>query len=206
MSWLALELYKHGMIKVGRFRLTSGLESPYYIDLRLLYSYPEIRERVVDEMIRRFSILKEADIIVGIATSGLALASFIACRLSKPLAYVRIEKKEHGTKSLVEGVVENRKAVIIDDVATTGGSIEHAINSLREAKAVPIAAITIVDREQGARERLNALGVKLYSLATATEIFDELYRAGLVSEDMYKEIIRYIANFKTGEAKQQPNK
>jgi orotate phosphoribosyltransferase len=91
MSWLAIELHKHGMVKIGRFKLTSGLESPYYIDLRQLYSYPELRNRVVRELIERFEVIRYSDVIVGIATGGLALAAFIAAKLDKPLAYVRIE-------------------------------------------------------------------------------------------------------------------
>ena len=186
MSWIAIELYKHGMIKIGSFKLTSGLESPYYIDLRLLYSFPELRNRIVDELINKFSVLKQADVVLGIATSGLALASFIACKLNKPLAYVRIERKEHGTKSLVEGVIANRTVVIVDDVATTGGSIEHAIIATKEAYGKPIAAVTVVDREQGARQRLKNYGIELYSLITAREIFEELYRNGYINYDEYK--------------------
>jgi len=192
MSWLAIELYKHGMVKIGRFKLTSGLESPYYIDLRQLYSYPELRNRVVRELIERFEVIRYSDVIVGIATGGLALAAFIAAKLDKPLSYVRIERKEHGTKSLVEGNVIGKRVVIIDDVVTTGGSVEQAVMVLRTSGATPLAAVTIVDREQGARHRLKSIGVELYSLITSREIFEALYSTGLLSAKEYEEIIDYI--------------
>ncbi|MCC6045165.1 MAG: orotate phosphoribosyltransferase [Ignisphaera sp.] len=192
MSWLAIELHKHGMVKIGRFKLTSGLESPYYIDLRQLYSYPELRNRVVRELIERFEVIRYSDVIVGIATGGLALAAFIAAKLDKPLAYVRIERKEHGTKSLVEGNVIGKRVVIIDDVVTTGGSVEQAVMVLRTSGATPLAAVTIVDREQGARHRLKSIGVELYSLITSREIFEALYSTGLLSAKEYEEIIDYI--------------
>ncbi|MEL9940129.1 MAG: orotate phosphoribosyltransferase [Ignisphaera sp.] len=191
MSWI-VDLYKYGMIKIGSFRLTSGLESPYYIDLRLLYSFPELRNRVISEIISRFSILKQCDVVLGVATSGLVLASIIADRLGKPLAYVRIEKKEHGTKSLVEGIVSDKYVVIVDDVATTGGSIEHAVVAVKDLGGRPVAAVTVIDREQGARERLRKYGIELYSLVTAREIFDILYSNGYIGFDMYNKIIRYI--------------
>ncbi|MEM0002220.1 MAG: phosphoribosyltransferase family protein, partial [Desulfurococcaceae archaeon] len=129
MSWLAIELYKRGIIKLGKFRLTSGLESPYYIDLRQLYSYPDILEKLVDDLIL-LANFDEYEALVGIATSGIVLASFIACKVKKSLSYVRIEKKAHGTQALVEGDVRGKRCLIIDDVATTGGSIEHAYNAV----------------------------------------------------------------------------
>jgi orotate phosphoribosyltransferase len=192
MSWLAIELYKCGMVKIGSFKLTSGLESPYYIDLRQLYSYPELRSRVVEELIERFEILKSSDVVVGIATSGLALAAFIAAKLNKPLAYVRIERKEHGSRSLVEGNVSGKTVVIVDDVATTGGSLEHAVTALKSLGAIPLAAVTVVDREQGARQRLKNIGIELYSLITSREIFEFLYSAKIIAAEDYERVISYI--------------
>jgi|UniRef100_A0A7J3Z8U4 orotate phosphoribosyltransferase len=192
MSWLAIELYKCGMVKIGSFKLTSGLESPYYIDLRQLYSYPELRSRVVEELIERFEILKSSDVVVGIATSGLALAAFIAAKLNKPLAYVRIERKEHGSRSLIEGNVSGKTVVIVDDVATTGGSLEHAVTALKSLGAIPLAAVTVVDREQGARQRLKNIGIELYSLITSREIFEFLYSAKIIAAEDYERVISYI--------------
>jgi orotate phosphoribosyltransferase len=192
MSWLAIELYKCGMVKIGSFKLTSGLESPYYIDLRQLYSYPELRSRVVEELIERFEILKSSDVVVGIATSGLALSAFIAAKLNKPLAYVRIERKEHGSRSLVEGNVSGKTVVIVDDVATTGGSLEHAVTALKSLGAIPLAAVTVVDREQGARQRLKNIGIELYSLITSREIFEFLYSAKIIAAEDYERVISYI--------------
>lgn len=191
MSWLAIELYKRGIIKLGKFRLTSGLESPYYIDLRQLYSYPDIVEKLVDELIL-LTDFGEYEALVGIATSGIVLASFIACKVKKPLSYVRIEKKAHGTQALVEGDVRGKRCIIIDDVATTGGSIEHAYNAVKEAGGIPIAALVVVDREQGARKLVEKLGMKFYSYLKASDIFKHLYEHKLVSEDQYKELINYI--------------
>jgi orotate phosphoribosyltransferase len=195
MSWLARELYRLGMVRLGRFKLTSGLESPYYIDLRQMYSYPELIEKLVNELLSLINF-EEYDVVVGIATSGMVIASFLACKLRKPLSYVRIEKKAHGTQALVEGNVKGKKCVIIDDVATTGGSIEHAFYSIKEVGGVPLAAMVIVDREQGAKEKVERLGVKFYSYIKASDIFKYLYEEKLVSEEQYREVLSYITSFK----------
>lgn len=192
MSWLPIELYNYGMIKFGRFKLTSGIDSPYYIDLRRLYSYPKLAKRVALEIIERFNVIREVDAIVGVATAGIPLATYIAVLSEKPLAYIRSERKAHGMESLVEGDVVGRKTAIVDDVATTGGSIERAWNALTSAGSKPIAAIVIVDREQGAREKLSRLGLKFFSLITAREMFSELYKAGVINESLLRELIEYV--------------
>lgn len=191
MSWLAIELYRRGMVKVGKFKLSSGLESPFYIDLRLLYSHPDLVEKIVNELITLVDI-DRYDVIVGIATSGAILATFMACKLKKPLAYVRIEKKTYGTQALVEGLVSMRRCIIVDDVATTGSSIEHAYNAIKEVGGMPMAAIVVVDREQGARKRVEALGIKLYSYIKALDIFSHLYENGLIGKELYIEIVNHI--------------
>ena len=191
MDWLALELFDKGMVRIGRFILTSGMESPFYIDLRRLWSYPSLARRVVEEAIARFDI-RRFDAVVGVATGGIPFAAYVAALCGMPMAYVRSEKKEHGTRATVEGDVSGLKVVVLDDVATTGSSLERAVNALREAGADPRAAIVIVDREQGARERLAKLGVELYSLTTARRIFEVLRAYGRIDEDTYTRILRYL--------------
>lgn len=195
MSWLALELYKLGMLKLGKFKLTSGIDSPFYIDLRQLYSYPGIIEKLIDEL-QLLIDWNRYDVIVGIATSGMVLATFLACKLRKPLSYVRIERKAHGTQTLVEGVLSSKYCIIIDDVATTGGTIEYAYRAIKDARGMPITALVIVDREQGARNRVESLGLKFYSYITASEMFKYLYKNNFIDERQYIEIIEYIKKSK----------
>ncbi|ADM28202.1 orotate phosphoribosyltransferase [Ignisphaera aggregans DSM 17230] len=195
MSWLAIELYRKGMVKIGQFKLSSGLESPFYIDLRRLYSYPELMENIINMALNTIN-LDEYDGITGIATSGLVLASFIACRTKKPLSYVRLERKEYGTKSLVEGDVVSKKILIVDDVATTGSSIEYAYLAVKEQGGNPIGVFVVIDREQGARERLGRYGLRFYSLLTARELFDILRNEGYIDEEKYNEIIEYLKGYR----------
>jgi len=189
---LALELFRLGLVKIGKFRLTSGLESPFYIDLKGLIGYPALLREIATML---FNTAKEKctfDTVVGIATGGIPIVSFISCLFNIPMAYVRKEKREHGTMRLVEGDIRKKRVLLVDDVATTGGSLEKAVKVLRGNEGLIDYAIVIVDREQGARKRLSALGVKLLSLLTARELFQILWKRNIISRDTYELILNHI--------------
>jgi len=194
MSWFVKEFYRLGIIKFGRFRLSSGMESPYYIDLRRMYSFPDLAFSVVNELIKVIDVLYEA--VVGVATAGIPLAAYIAFIRKLPMGYVRVERKGHGLESRVEGVVEGRKVLVVDDVATTGQSMLSAAETLKSLGAEVVAAAAIVDREQGAEETLAAAGIKLYSLIKVSEMFRVLLEEGLISRELYEEIIEYTRKSK----------
>lgn len=195
MPWFVRELYKVGIIKFGKFRLSSGMESPYYIDLRRLYSFPNLAYRVIGELINIIDVGYNA--VVGVATAGIPLAAYIAFTKKIPMGYVRIERKQHGLESRIEGAVKGWKVLVVDDVATTGMSLLTSANSLRSMGAEVVAAAAVVDREQGAEETLSSAGIKLYTLIKVTEMFKALLKDGLISEETYNEVIKYTKKFKT---------
>ncbi|HFC49558.1 MAG TPA: orotate phosphoribosyltransferase, partial [Thermofilum sp.] len=91
--------------------------------------------------------------------------------MKKPLIYVRKERKEHGTKKIIEGDFKpGAKVLVVDDVATTGGSILRAVNALRSAGLVVEHALVVVDRLEGAEEALSRVGVRLFSLVTLKDL------------------------------------
>jgi orotate phosphoribosyltransferase len=183
-------LLERKLLLIGNFILTSGKTSPYYLDLRKLPSFPEFKE-IVDMCVKIISKL-EFDIIVGIATGGVILASYLACKLNKPVGYVRVEKKGHGLDKLVEAEVKNRKVLVVDDVSTTGGSIEKAALEIAKEGGNVIGALVIVDRQEGAEERLSKLGIKLYSLFKISELLKDLLNSQLLNDEEKKIIIDYI--------------
>ncbi len=127
---LAISLYRIGAIKFGRFKLTSGIESPIYIDLRLAITHPSIYRQLVKSMADLLSGFN-IDAVAGIETAGIPWASMVAYELGKGMIYVRKEAKEHGTARLVEGDLrQGMRVAVIDDVVTTGGSIIRAIRLL----------------------------------------------------------------------------
>ena len=191
------ELYRIGVVKVGRFVLSSGIESPFYINLRILPSFFQLFKKIVDLVIDKFrDVIYSSDVIVGVATGGIPLASFISCLSGRGLGYVRGKEKGYGVSGMVEGVVDGKKVLIVDDVATTGSSLLNAFNVLRENNADVIGALVLVDREQGAKEKLEKAGLKFYSLWRVREIFEILAEEELIDMRSYKEIMSYLDSFR----------
>lgn len=192
MKDLSLLLFENRLIKIGSFKLSSGIISPFYIDLRGLISYPKVLKKIAKMILDLVSVKTNFDVIAGIATGGIPLAAFISSISEIPMAYVRKEKKEHGLEKLIEGIVDNKRVLLVDDVATTGASLEYAINVLRDNGAIVDHAAVIVDREEGAKERLERIGVKLLSLTTAKEIFTDLYTLRVINKETFQRIITYL--------------
>lgn len=186
-------LLEKRLLLVGNFVLTSGKISPYYLDLRRLPNYPAEFNEVVNKAIE---VLKgiNFDIILGIATGGVPFASFLACKLGKPLGYIRSEKKGYGTDKLIEACVEKKKVIIVDDVATTGGSIARAVDEVRKSGGEVEYALVIVDREEGAGKRLAQMGVKLLSVYKIRDILNTLLSSALLSESDKKAIQEYLVS------------
>ncbi len=169
--------------------MTSGGTSRVYVDLRGLPSRPEAF-RPLAAMLAGTIVaagLDQAEVVAGVATGGVPWAAAVAGILWKPLAYVRPEKKGHGTRRSVEGSVDGRSVVVIDDVVTSGGSLKKAIGKLQEAGARVLAAVVIVDREQGAREALGE--IKLLRLATLRSIIEAGSRQGFISREEAEDIL-----------------
>lgn len=185
-------LYEKKIIRFGDFTLASGKKSPYYIDLRLVPSYP-IQYR---KMIKGLQNLIAKDIgfenfhsLVSVPTGGLVVAASLATEIVKPLIYVRNKPKEHGTGKAVEGVTcQEMKLLMIEDVVTSGGSVINAIKTIKEEKMVVTDAYAVVDRMEGAAQALEAEGVKLHSLLTIKEIAENLFEQKLISEDVLKQV------------------
>ncbi|MHA1615973.1 MAG: orotate phosphoribosyltransferase [Candidatus Njordarchaeales archaeon] len=194
---LAVKLYNLGMVKIGDFILSSGIRSPFYIDLRELIGYPKILKDIAGLILTEAKKRTVFEVVVGIATGGIPLASYISCIANIPMAYVRKEEKKHGTGKLLEGFVVDRKVLLVDDVATTGQSLERAVNVVRDNGGTIENAIVVIDREQGAKERLRRIGVNLFSLLTAKELFEILMQKGIISRNKYEEIIEYINKTKS---------
>ncbi|BEP17389.1 orotate phosphoribosyltransferase [Pyrofollis japonicus] len=189
---LAGLLIRIGAIKFGEFVLSSGARSPIYVDLRIVPSFPDVFRRVLAMLSGLVaSEAGDAETIVGVATGGLPWATGVALSLGLPLAYVRSEKKGYGTGRRVEGVVRGC-SVIVDDVATTGSSLASAAEAVREAGGRPCYAVVVVDRGQGAGERLSGLGVRLLRLATLREVLEAAGEEGLVERETVLRVIREL--------------
>lgn len=205
MDWASLKrglaedivkrLFKLNAILFGEFTLTSGLKSPYYIDLRVIPSYPDDFIRVCDAY---YEILANEvgsfDRIAGVPTAGIPFATMLAYRFRKPLIYVRKEvERGHGRGRIVEGILNvNDRVVMIDDVATTGESLMLTAQSIISMGGRVEDAVVLVDREQGAEAKLMKMGIKLHSLVKISDAARILLDHGLISGELYNKILSYV--------------
>jgi orotate phosphoribosyltransferase len=191
-------LFKNQIIKFGDFTLASGKKSPYYVDLRLVASFPqEFRKMVkhLEKMIVESIGLDKFDSFVSVPTGGLVIASALSLETVKPLIYVRSKPKDYGTSKSIEGkIFDGMKVVMIDDVATTGGSVINAIQSLRDSKITVNEVFVIVNRLEGANEALEELNIKTHSVLDILQITEILVNEKLIEKEILEKVKNQIDN------------
>lgn len=154
------------------FKLTSGRLSPVYIDCRKIISYPAERARLMDlgvDLIRRDLAGEPLDMIAGGETAGIPFAAWIAERMNLPMLYVRKQPKGFGRMAQIEGdLKEGARVLLVEDLATDGGSKVHFCAALRNAGAVVNRAFVIFHYGifAASEKILSSIGVKLLALAT----------------------------------------
>jgi orotate phosphoribosyltransferase len=188
----AIFLHQSGAIKFGNFKLSSGKESAYYVDLRLVPSFPHQFRKMIKSLQNLISDnigLDNFDYIASVPTSGLVIASALAIETVKPLIYIRQKPKDYGTGSLIEGKIpEGSRVILVDDVGTTGHSLLNAIKALRDAKIVVESAFVIVNRLEGATENLEKEKVKMYEITDILSISNTLYNKKILDEQILDRI------------------
>jgi orotate phosphoribosyltransferase len=188
----AIFLHEIEAIKFGNFKLSSGKDSAYYIDLRIVPSFPHQFRKMIKALQNLISEkvgLDSFDYIASVPTSGLVIASALAIETVKPLIYVRQKPKNYGTSNLIEGrISEGSRVVLIDDVGTTGNSLLGAIKALKDAKIKVDSAFIIVNRLEGIRENLEKEKVKIYELVDIFAISNILYKEKFLDEQTFDRI------------------
>lgn len=189
-------LYEIGAIKFGEFKLVSGKMSPYYIDLRIVPSFPDAYDFITDAYVEKIKEELRPDgneVLVGVPTAGIPLASLVAYKMKLPMAYVRKKVKEHGTGKRVEGVIKpDQRVIVIDDLITSGGSNLEVVSALREEGFNANDVVLLVDRMQGGVERLEGEGITVRPIMTVLEIVDNLEEDGTIPEEQAKTIREYV--------------
>jgi orotate phosphoribosyltransferase len=188
---LCLEAVRLGLVKFGRFRLSSGLESSYYVNFRESLLIPRYVKNLARELGARI-IEEGVDALVGVAVAGALIASYIGALYDLPVTFVRSEPKNHGLGREVEGDVRGMEVAIVDDVLTTGGTLSRAYESLVRAGARPKLAAVIFDRQQGGGRVVRGLGLKLVSLCRIADVAREALRRGLITEEQFSLIMSQV--------------
>jgi len=192
MSDLAVRLLKAGCVQFGQFTLKSGLQSPIYIDLRLLVSEPSLLRVVAQAMAGKARELT-FDRIAAIPYAGIPIAVALALEIDRPLIYTRREVKQHGTRRAIEGAfAAGEVALLVDDLITRGDSKVEAIAPLEAAGLKVHDVLVLIDREQGGREDLAQRGYCLHTVLRLTDIVNDLLASGHISSAQYAEVQNYL--------------
>ena len=188
----AIFLYKNNIIRFGNFTLASGKNSSYYVDLRLIPSYPHQFRKMIknlQNLIVEKTGLDDFDCLASVPTGGLVVTSALAIEIVKPLIYVRSKPKEHGTTKSIEGKISaGMKVVMVDDVMTTGTSVLNGINQLKEAGLLVSDLYVIINRLEGADKALSDIGVQTHQLTDILEITDILFQEKLIGKEIFEKI------------------
>ena len=192
MESLIGQLFKIGAIQEGEFHLKSGIDSPVYIDLRRVISYPEYFQQVVDLLAQELGD-GEYHHIVGVPYAALPLASGIAVLYQKSMIMPRKEVKEHGTCRAIEGVYQRgQKVIIIEDIVTTGDSILETVTTLKNEGLEVEEVIVFLDRQQGAQKKLAEHGITLRAVCTLSDVLATLQQSGHIDETAVTKINNFI--------------
>lgn len=189
-----LECYQLGIIKFGRFTLKSGIESPFYVDLRPLASDPKILKRLANYLLDMLP-LDNFDLICGVPYAALPMATAMSLESYLPLIIKRKEAKDYGTKKMIEGIyTKGQNCLLVEDVITSGKSLLETIPEI-ENEGISVSDIVVVlDRQQGGKEMLESKGYRVHTLFTISEVCKILKDEGHLSDD---EVLR-INDFLNG--------
>jgi orotate phosphoribosyltransferase len=196
--WLAEALWRLGAVEFGEFTLgRTAVRSPVYLNVRRLIGHPSalwraanvINEEIAALMTMRNPQVAPFDLVAGVPLGGLHIATAFSLSAKVPMVYLHPVRNDMS----IEGVYSPGQGVIImDDLVTGGGSIAETAARLREAGLLVRDAFVLVDRQQGARERLKQEGINLRSALTLQVILNYLMSSGLIEEEQYRRSMAYL--------------
>lgn len=201
-----LECYQLGIIKFGRFTLKSGIESPFYVDLRPLASDPKILKHLANYLLDMLP-LDNFDLICGVPYAALPMATAMSLESYLPLIIKRKEAKAYGTKKLIEGLYQKgQNCLLVEDVITSGKSLLETIPEIENEGITVSDIVVVLDREQGGRQLLESKGYRVHTLFTISEVCQMLQEDGKLTDDEVERIQDFLAgNVVKFEEKKRPS-
>ncbi len=164
-------LVEKGALKFGDFTLTSGKKSSYYVDLKLAFTDPVFLRQVVERLVPYATGVQR---LAGTELGAVPLLVALALETDLPYVILRKKARDHGTGRAYEGEIRaGENVLLVEDVATSGGTIQRAAEVLRGEGAQVERAVCVVDREEGAVESLREMGVDLEAVLRARDLRSE---------------------------------
>lgn len=189
-----LKAYELGIIKFGNFTLKSGIESPFYVDLRPLSSSPQLLKTLANnllELVERVNF----ELICGVPYAALPMGTTMSLASGIPLIIKRKENKGYGTKRMVEGVYhDGQNCLLVEDVITSGQSLLETIEEIEREGLKVTDIVVVLDREQGGIEKLKKKGYTVHTLFTINEVIDILHRYHRLSDGEMSRVKNFLNN------------
>jgi orotate phosphoribosyltransferase len=199
--WLAKELWDLGAVQFGEYNVGRTINSPIYLNPRLLVSNPMalgrvarvIKEETETMLSLRNPTVSPFSLVAGVPFGGLHLATAFSLATKVPLIY--LHPRKDGAGNVIEGnYLPGQTVLVIDDLITGGTSVVETTQELRAAGLLVRDAIVLLDRRQKGRERLRGHGVSLHALLDIETLLNYLMSHGKITEDDYRRSIDYLAN------------
>lgn len=195
---IVLFLFDRNAIKVGNFTLSSGKKSCFYLDLRILQSYPVYFRKAISlltYLIHSQIGLGSFDCICSVPTSGTIFGSALSYELFKPHIYIRKDLKSYGMQKKIEGEFNpNSKILFVDDVITTGHSVLSGIESLANHSNIS-GIVVLVDRQQGSKDIHDRFSIKIKSAIPIYHIIKILNDKNRIDKNEYEAIKKEIKEY-----------
>jgi orotate phosphoribosyltransferase len=182
ISELGKAFLKTSAFRIGDFRTSKGMKTPYYVDLNRVSSFPNVFSLVIDCLEMELSEISEknsVDGLCGIPLNGLLMGAVLAHRQSKPLVHAPLEQE----RKVVGMISPGSNIIIVDDVSETGKTIESAAMAARANGGVLSQALTLVDRSESAEDDLKKAGIELHAFTTVHELAEKLRDNLALSEE-----------------------
>ena len=193
---LILKLFEYECFQFGNFILKTGISSPFYIDLRNIFSNNDIMDLLVKLINGLIQELKY-DYIIGVPFAGMYIANYLCAIYKRKCLLMRKEYKKYGLKRLVEGKhTKNSNILLIDDVITSGSSLIETSNKLVNENLKVSNIIVLIDRCQGGIEKINEKNMTIHSLFTFNEVLSILHNNNKLQNIMYKKCIDFVSKNK----------
>ncbi len=190
---VALSLHKFGILQFGSFTLKSGLVAPFYIDMRIVQSFPEALHSITAIYAEMLKDLPQDVLLAGIPEAGIPIATAVGYETNRPLIQPRAKLKEHGKGKAIEGEWKpGDKVAIIDDLVTKGDSKIESIAQFKSCDLDVIGFYLLLDREMGGKELVEKAGYKVTIAMTITEVINILLEEKKLSQTQADEMLAFI--------------